>query len=60
MLDYPFTAARERLGLSQAQLAEALGMSPTTIRHYEHGRHEVPRYIRLAMKALWHKLGEPK
>ena len=60
MLDYPFKAARERLGLSQLQLAEALGMSPTTIGGYEHARHKVPRYVRLAMKALWHRLEDPK
>ncbi len=58
MTNDTFSATRKRLGLNQRDLAEALGMSPTTIGQYEHGRHEVPRYIRLAMKALWHRLGE--
>ncbi len=51
-----FQAARDQLGYSQRVLATALGMSPTTIAHYEHGRHEAPRYVEIALKALWHRL----
>ncbi len=51
-----FQAAREQLGYTQHDLAEALGMSPTTIGHYEHGRQKVPVYVELAMLALWHRL----
>ncbi len=51
-----FQAARWRLGFTQHDLAEALGMSPTTINQYEHGRQKVPIYVELAMKALWHRL----
>ena len=54
-----FSDAREGLGLTQRALADALGMSPTTIGQYEHGRHTVPRYVELAMLALWHRLEEP-
>ena len=50
------TETRHQLGMSQRQLAAALGMSPTTIGHYEAGRHSVPRYVHLAMLALWHRL----
>ena len=34
-------------------------MPSTTISQYEHGRHTVPRYIKLAMMALWHRLEDP-
>ena len=54
-----FHAARKRLGLSQRSLAAALGMSPTTVGHYEAGRRRVPPVVELAMLALWHRLGEP-
>ena len=51
-----FQAARAQLGYTQRVLATALGMSPTTIGHYEHGRRPIPRYVELAMLALWHRL----
>ncbi len=53
-----FSAARTRLGLSQRKIAAKLGMSPTTIGNYEHGRSAIPRHVELAMMALWHKLGD--
>ena len=51
-----FQAARKRLGCTQRVLAIALGMSPTTIGHYEHGRRPIPACVSLAMLALWHRL----
>ena len=54
-----FSNARERLDMSQTELARTLGISRTTIGHYEHGRHSVPIVVELAMMALWHRLNEP-
>ena len=54
-----FSDARKRLGMSRRRLAIALGMSQTTIGHYEHGRHPVPIVVALAMRALWHRLEDP-
>ena len=54
-----FSNARERLSMSQTELARTLGISRTTIGHYEHGRHSVPIVVELAMMALWHRLNEP-
>ncbi len=51
-----FYDARKRLGLTRAALARDLGMSPTTIHAYEKGRNTVPKYVWIAMKALWHRL----
>ena len=48
-----FYDARKRLGLKRSELARELGMSPTTIHAYETGKHTVPKYVWLAMKALW-------
>jgi DNA-binding XRE family transcriptional regulator len=47
---------RERLGLSQAALSRALGMSKNTIGAYEAGRHEIPLHVALAISALLHGL----
>lgn len=47
-----FYEARKRLGIKRAALARELGMSPTTIYAYEAGKHKVPKYVWLAMKAL--------
>ncbi len=54
-----FSDARKRLGLKQIELAQVLGMSPTTIGHYEHGRRPVPIVVVLAMQNLWHRLEDP-
>ncbi len=62
MAEDDFSAERTRLGLSQRGLAAKLGMSATTIGHYEHGRRKVPQCVKMAMLALWHRLetqGEP-
>ena len=49
-----FKSWRERLygerGITAA--AEALGCSRTSIRAWETGRHDIPRYIELACEAL--------
>ena len=47
-----FKAARERLGLSQAKLAKALGMSVPQMNRYEHGKNRVPGVVALALEAL--------
>ena len=47
-----FKQARTRLGLSQAALEKALGMSPLQVLRYEHGRAVVPRVVVLALEAL--------
>ena len=59
MRNEAFSAARKRLGMKQVEIAQVLDLSPTTIGHYEHGRRPVPRYIKLAMMALWHRLEDP-
>jgi transcriptional regulator with XRE-family HTH domain len=54
-----FRTARKRLGLTQAALAQALGMSRTQIVDYESGiNHKtkqpivIPRVVQLAMQAI--------
>ena len=47
-----FKAARERLGLSQAKLAKALGMSEPMMNRYEHSKNRVPGVVALALEAL--------
>jgi len=49
--DLKFT--REQMGLSQSQLAEALGIErgKSTISEWERGLHEMPPYLSLAL--LW-------
>ncbi len=52
MLNITFYENRKLLGLTRGALARELGMSPTTIQAYETGKHTVPKYVWLAMKAL--------
>jgi DNA-binding transcriptional regulator YiaG len=57
----PITAAeirafRAALGISQAGLAEALGMSKRGVEEWEAGRREAPAYLRLALAALNQRL----
>ena len=54
-----FSNTREQLGMSQTELAKTLGISRTTIGHYDHGRHSVPIVVELAMMALWPRREEP-
>lgn len=43
---------RERLGLTQAELADALGFASNTVSGYETGRMEIPKYMELVLEAL--------
>lgn len=43
---------RERLGLTQADLANILGFASNTVSGYETGRLEVPKYMDLIFEAL--------
>jgi DNA-binding transcriptional regulator YiaG len=45
-------AARENLGLSQASLAQRLGIAWRTYSNYERGVARIPGPVRLAMRAL--------
>ena len=43
---------RERLGLTQSDLANALGFASNTVSGYETGRMEIPKYMDLVLEAL--------
>ncbi len=43
------TAAREALGLSQSELARALGLPRIMIWRYENGRYKVPQLMDMAL-----------
>jgi len=47
-----FTEAHERLGMSRAAFARALGINKNTAMFYASGKHEIPIYIALAVAAL--------
>lgn len=47
-----FIAARNALGLTQAQMAEALGRHRVTVARYESGDLEIPRVVEMAVKAM--------
>lgn len=47
-----FKAARKSLGLTQAELAKALGKSSRMIVHYEAGKVAVPNSVRLMMDMI--------
>jgi len=42
---------RQNLGLSQRSLGEALGYSGRSIRHWESGQREIPKTVKMAIKA---------
>ncbi len=50
-----FKNRRERMGLSQAQLSEKLGMSVSTISKYEIGVNDVPKYFEYIFESLEHR-----
>jgi transcriptional regulator with XRE-family HTH domain len=43
---------RERLGLTQTELADLLGVASNTVSGYETGRLEVPKFMDLVLEAL--------
>lgn len=43
---------RERLGLTQGELGEIVGVASNTISGYETGRLEIPPYMDLVLEAL--------
>ncbi|MGI8882838.1 MAG: helix-turn-helix domain-containing protein [Pyrinomonadaceae bacterium] len=43
---------RERLGLTQAALAEKIGVVPNTVSRYETGSLEIPIHLDLVLEAL--------
>lgn len=43
---------RERLGLTQSELAEILGFASNTVSGYETGRLEIPKFLDLVLEAL--------
>lgn len=45
-------AAREKLGLTQAGLAEAVGVQRVTVARWEAGLRKIPPMLTLAMKTL--------
>lgn len=47
-----FRSQRERLGLSQVELAALLGIANTTVSRYELGKIEIPPPTALAMRLL--------
>jgi transcriptional regulator with XRE-family HTH domain len=47
-----YKAARERLGLTQEQLAELVGVTVRTIASRESGQHAVSREAEIAIRAI--------
>jgi len=45
-------AKREQIGLTQSQLAKALGVNVGTISRWERDAREIPPYLELALQAL--------
>jgi transcriptional regulator with XRE-family HTH domain len=45
-------AIRERLGLSQQQMAHRLGLHRNTVNRYERGARRVPRVVAIAARSL--------
>lgn len=47
-----FKQRRDRIGMTQGQLADELGLSSSTVSKYEMGLNEVPKYFELIFEAL--------
>jgi DNA-binding XRE family transcriptional regulator len=47
---------RERLGLSQEQLAEKLKVARNTINRWENGKRAIPEFLELALKTVEREL----
>ncbi len=52
MTDAEFKVVREFLGLTGDWLAAHLGVSPRSVRHWEHGKYPIPDGVRLAIEDL--------
>lgn len=52
MIRNKFKECRLQMELSQAHLAEALGLSPRTVARYESGDSKIPRRVELAINSL--------
>ncbi|UQA91374.1 Aca2/YdiL-like domain-containing protein [Streptomyces halobius] len=53
-----FKVVREFLGLTGDWLAEHLGVSPRTVRHWEQGKYAIPDGVRLEIEDLERRTGE--
>lgn len=51
-----FLRRRNHLNISQEELAKLCGVSRSTIIRYENGTSEIPKYMDLLFKALFHQL----
>lgn len=54
MTDAEFRVVREYLGLTGDWLANHLGVSPRTVRHWEQGKFAIPDGVRLEMERMEH------
>lgn len=52
MTAYQFTKRRQKLFPNQAQAAEAMGVTPGNISHWETGRRPVPRYAEIILECI--------
>lgn len=52
MTDAELRVVREYLGLTGDWLAQHLGVSPRTVRHWEQGKYPIPDGVRLAVEQL--------
>lgn len=53
-----FKVVREFLGLTGDWLADHLGVSPRTVRHWEQGKYAIPDGVRLEIEKLERQTGE--
>ncbi|MFF8610867.1 helix-turn-helix domain-containing protein [Streptomyces sp. NPDC015346] len=58
MTDAEFRVVREYLGLTGDWLAEHLGVSGRTVRHWEQGKYAIPDGVRLEMEDLERRTAE--
>ena len=51
---------REELGMTQEQLAVALGVAPNTVARWERGERNIPPYLSLALQTVERERGKRK
>ena len=51
---------RDRIGLTQKQLAASIGVTAPAIQHWESGRRDIPGWLRLALIGLEQELRNKK